>query len=39
MIHTLARADGLIIRPPLAQAAKAGEPVPILRFNILSGDI
>jgi molybdopterin molybdotransferase len=39
MIHTLARADGLIIRPPLAPPVKAGERVPILRFKMPEGDI
>jgi molybdopterin molybdotransferase len=33
MTAFLAQADGLVIRPPHAPAAKAGEPVKILRFH------
>lgn len=32
MISLLAKADALAIRPPLAPAAKAGDPIPILRL-------
>ena len=35
MLATLARADGLIVRPIRAPAAAAGEKVPVL---ILRGD-
>jgi molybdopterin molybdotransferase len=33
MLATVARADGLIVRPPHAAAAKAGEPVEVLRLG------
>ena len=33
MLSYLAQADCLVIRPPLAPAAKAGDPVPIVRMD------
>ncbi len=33
MISALARADGLIVRPPRAPAAAAGTPVPVIRLD------
>jgi len=37
MLSALAHADGVIQRAPLAPAAKAGEVVPVLRFDRLGG--
>ncbi len=34
MMSLLAAADGLIVRPPHAPAAAAGEPVDVLRFDL-----
>jgi molybdopterin molybdotransferase len=33
MLSTLAEADALIVRPPHAPAAKAGEPCRIIRLD------
>jgi molybdopterin molybdotransferase len=33
MMATLARADALIVRPPFAEAAKAGTAVPMIKLN------
>ncbi len=33
MMATLARADALIVRPPFAEAAPAGTPVPMIRLD------
>jgi len=37
MLSALARADGVIQRAPHAPAVKAGEMVPVLRFDALGG--
>ena len=39
MVLSLATADGLIIRPPLAPALRSGERVPVLRFATSPGDV
>jgi molybdopterin molybdotransferase len=39
MLSLLARADCLVVRPPLAPAARAGERVPIIRFAAGSASI
>jgi molybdopterin molybdotransferase len=39
MLSLLARADCLVVRPPLAPAARAGERVPIIRFAAGSSSI
>jgi molybdopterin molybdotransferase len=33
LVKTMARADGLIVRPPRAEAAKAGEACRIIAFE------
>ena len=35
MLRTLARAQALIVRPPFAPAAPAGQPVPVVRLDML----
>ena len=33
LVKTMARADGLIVRPPRAEAAKAGDPCRVIPFH------
>jgi molybdopterin molybdotransferase len=33
LVKTMARADGLIVRPPHAEAAKAGDPCRVIPFH------
>jgi molybdopterin molybdotransferase len=33
LVKTIARAEGLIVRPPHAEAAKAGDPCRVIPFH------